>query len=248
MSIETTETTESTAFMFAGRQFFHLEDRALGQIVSQPVEDAVPVVIGSDWESSTVPLKYVVPLPRMGENVEVIYHSEQVAGYWLGLVPQLCSGDSLTYRLSVDGRMLEFTHTATALDARDRVRDFDAAGAPIDVVALAEAYETLNAAHESFRQWREDLTDAAHEMANSENLCGEFDDFMNVWGLRRRQSDFDVTVRVVGFVRMVVTADRASDSYDLSGLVDSAEVARRIAAGEVESWSTEVEDYERGDG
>ncbi|MBM4574990.1 hypothetical protein GS896_25830 [Rhodococcus hoagii] len=74
--------------------------------------------------------------------------------------------------------------------------------------------------HQHHRQWIDQLVDDAHEYANDNSLCSEFDRFMTEHNLPARQRDFCVSVDVMVRVKVDLTIT-AEDSDSVDGEVDS---------------------------
>lgn len=81
------------------------------------------------------------------------------------------------------------------------------------------------AASREHENWKEQVTDLAHEYANENNLCGTFDDFMDRIGLRRRELDYTVYVEVTMRVEVNV---RASSERRAEEEVSEGQVADAI--------------------
>lgn len=89
---------------------------------------------------------------------------------------------------------------------------------------LERAAERLTEAQRQFEAWKERATEIAHTYANDNSLCGEFDACMEDIGLRGRNSDYDVVIRVSVTARDEDSAVASlSDSYYYThNLIDAA--------------------------
>lgn len=147
-----------------------------------------------------------VPLPRVGESVELSTGSEVLRGYWLGAVPW---GSALAVRVLEGSVIVRREVEPERVDAAQIVTGTpDAAlGAALDALAgqIAEAEQTV-AAHE---RWKAMLSAAACDRADYHGYCQEFDQFMEEWGLEGRNRDYSVEVEVTMRCSVSVTASSA---------------------------------------
>ena len=89
---------------------------------------------------------------------------------------------------------------------------------------LERAAERLTEAQRQFEAWKERATEIAHTYANDNSLCSEFDNCMEEIGLRGRNSDYEVVIRVNVTARDEDSAvAQVSESYYYThNLIDAA--------------------------
>lgn len=96
--------------------------------------------------------------------------------------------------------------------------------------ACAAAEQATVAACDGHARWVDDLVDSAHEWADENSLCGEFDRFMSAHGLPGREREFTVTlevsVKVETTVRVYARSEADAQNKDLD-LGDVAEAVYR---------------------
>jgi hypothetical protein len=80
-------------------------------------------------------------------------------------------------------------------------------------------------AERRFERWKDEATEQAHQYADNNNLCGEFDKFMVSIGLRPRLRTYSVTVAVNMSVLVNVEAQSADDAQNQ---VTDEEVANAV--------------------
>lgn len=120
-----------------------------------------------------------VALPLVGAPVFVPAFG---SAFWVGpsrvegeqLVGLLLSGDEV-YERHVDPSTLR-AEEGDSLDERTCV--------------------LLTALHERHRAWKRNLTDAAHEYANDNELCEVFDNFMVSFGLEPRTREYEARITI----------------------------------------------------
>jgi hypothetical protein len=104
------------------------------------------------------------------------------------------------------------------------------------MVAVAEA----NRLHQ---QWKEDVTNQAHDWANDNNLCSTFDEFMATIGLRRRERDWKVRTKVVMYVDVEVTAeDETAAERKVTRSDVTAEIGHALECGDFDYGVEHVEE------
>ena len=141
---------------------------------------------------------------------------------------------ALRDELSAYRNTLEETRQS-AIDAAQRMTDEHNAFVFSLRTEHANNVRAINAAHEA---WKANLTEAAHEYANDNSLCGVFDQFMIDHGLAPRTREYEVEVDVEFRVRITVegvNGDAAAEA------IDQDEVDEAILAFVREhnaSWST----------
>lgn len=116
-----------------------------------------------------------------------------------------------------------------------------------EVNALVEraARAGRDAATQEFERWKEATTELAHDFANDNSLCSEFDRFMGEVGLRPRTREYSVRVEVVqrGYAYVSVEASTDEEARDIV----SEDPGQYVDTYAVDDWDVEydVEDAER---
>lgn len=73
-------------------------------------------------------------------------------------------------------------------------------------ISYAESQRQLEQVRREFEQFKEAITERMQREADRRNWCGEFDDIMEEFGLRRRSRNWDVTFEVTGHINMTLIA------------------------------------------
>jgi len=188
-------------------------------------------------------LAEVIPLPMMGERVEVATEQGMVVGVWVQRITTPGShlderNGFVTALLVVGGELRQMRCQAGEWDARRTVREQP--DPPLrDVLALLLAEQAASrdqlVTHEA---WRDNLVAEAHDWATREDLCGRFDDFMSEMGLPGRSRDYSVAVEVTFTVYVSVSAVDAEDAEEMVSRQDVADAIRDRGDGDFE-WSVE---------
>ena len=104
--------------------------------------------------------------------------------------------------------------------------------------------ERLEGAHADHMKWIDTITEAAHSWADENNLCSEFDRFMEVHGLPPRRRDFTVEALVTITTRVSVPVTARSEEVaedEVNGEVLARALGRRI--GGFRRHGLELDDY-----
>lgn len=155
-----------------------------------------------------------VPLPRLGETVEVVEAGRTLlAGVWLGLVSTAVQAGSLEVAVVACGVVVRQWVATALLDCRQvvtgRLEGDDAV-----LLALLGEIRERRAEQDARTAWLERLVSDAHEEANDRDWCSDFDDFMERAGLPRRERDYEVRVEVTATVYMTRTATSEEDAHE----------------------------------
>lgn len=93
-------------------------------------------------------------------------------------------------------------------------------------------------------RWRDELVSSAHQWADDNGLCSQFDDFMELHDLLRRSRMYDVVVDVVVRTQVTVTRSGTSgDDAEESVSVDEVAGAFRESYGVAHDVEIEVDDW-----
>lgn len=174
-----------------------------------------------------------VALPLVGEPVALATATHgQVEGVWLTLGAPIKANDALVpvwlYR---NGDATRHLCQVDALDIRSSVQgpapDDPLIGAQYAALARmaakADAAEQARECRERERvEWLDELVRAAHQYANANNLCEEFDRFMAAHDLPVRQRPYTLTIDAE--VTVTLTRDAESED-DAEAQVDVYDVA-----------------------
>ena len=187
-----------------------------------------------------------IALPLTGEAVTVRSRGDAVNGVWLALtVPTVPNAPVVAVWLYHDGRAVKYLCDIGSIDIRHSLRS----PAPDDPLitaqygALARMAENTDAAEQAqrcreqeHRQEIESLVADAHRYAEDNNLCGEFDRFMEAHGLAPRAYRYSLTVDVTTTVTLDRTAcseDDAESAIDTEALADEL----GLDPSAVDTWS-----------
>ncbi len=157
----------------------------------------------------------VVALPVLGEFVRTHDGTQDVSGYWLGLVREAAQQGRLEAFVLEESRVRLVSFEPLQVEARQVVSGRATEGERVAMSALlveAGAHERTKREH---KDRLERLVDAAHEEADERNWCFEFDDFLEAQGLPRRSHDYQLRVEVTATVyvsRDATSEDNAIDS------------------------------------
>lgn len=95
--------------------------------------------------------------------------------------------------------------------------------------AMAHAAAALREAQVERDRWTGELVDSAHEWADDNNLCREFDRFMLRHGLPTRERDYEVTVSVTMCATVTISVTATSEEGARDG-VDGDLIRERIGS------------------
>lgn len=182
----------------------------------------------------------VVALPVTGERVVGIEGEEGARVYWLGLVQEpigafVAADGVLTVYLLIGGAVREVKVQPGIVDARRTVTG----RASEDERAAMDALLTEARAHHCTRtehnRRMDHLVAEAHQEADEQEWCEQFDDFMARNGLPRRTRSYDLRVTVSA--TLYVQRDAASAEAALESL-DRADVLAVLGHDDFE-WEAE---------
>ncbi|MFF0818627.1 hypothetical protein ACFYVR_26290 [Rhodococcus sp. NPDC003318] len=180
--------------------------------------------------------------PSDGRFVSVVSGGGMVSG-WLAVDPARRADDAADRRVSVavlpaDGAVWVSEVTARQVEPSDApggdagtwlsTRELGALRSVVSArVELLETRADAQRQRERRESWLESLVSDAHEWADSNSLCGEFDRFMDEHGLPGRDRDYEVTVDVTVTTRLTITRT-ASSADSAEGLIDSSDVEEEL--------------------
>ncbi|WP_043650828.1 hypothetical protein [Cellulosimicrobium cellulans] len=157
----------------------------------------------------------LVALPVLGEHVRT---AGGTTGYWIGtLDDEPVPACVLRTVILCDNRIQTFDLNVAYLDARTVVDGRASEGERAAMGALLTTHLAHLATIREHRQWIDTLTADAHEHADDQQWCEQFDDFMDEHGLARRARDYELRVQVTATVylsRNAVSLDAAIDALD----------------------------------
>lgn len=104
--------------------------------------------------------------------------------------------------------------------------------------ALAQSIQARLAAKDAFL---DELVSSAHEYADDNSLCGEFDNFMEKHGLPPRSREHEVSVRVSADITVTVSARDQEDAEDQIDLASVVERLRELGVRGTEDMDLEYE-------
>lgn len=183
-----------------------------------------------------VPADQLVPLPLPGEFVRTTTAADgALKGFWLGKVDEYGSFDDGTLAVFIlDGVVRQVRLTADELDARKIVFG-EASGGEFAFTALlteARAHQATRATHSA---WVDQLVQAAHQEADDQGWCSQFDDFMANNGLPRRTRDYELRVDVTATIWLTRSG---TDSEDAINQLNTADVWQSLTQSDIE-WTAE---------
>lgn len=183
-----------------------------------------------------------VPLPRVGEVVEVRHGGACVRGVWVGLrCPLPADGEPVTVRVLVDSEVVQAEVEPGALDSRNSVVGAVDREARWAALAVGQLGAELDSERTRNAVWRAGFAERAREAADRNNLCAVFDDFMSEEGLEERLYRYTVQVSVTQTVQIDVEASSEENAQDS---VDQVAVSAAVDASTVD-WT--VDCAEQGD-
>lgn len=183
-----------------------------GDIWERPADGAA-TRLGEAGES-------LVVMPRFGERMH-LYGGAALVTF---IAAKSAPGDRVlvTY-VTETGHAVQSSLPATACDARQHVVGV---ASQMTFKAACEALaQTVADERRTMEEWKHRVTERAHEEADRQGWCSEFDDFLEDIDLPRRSSDYDVFVDVT--VRVCVTVNASTDD-EAREAVDSDEVRRAV--------------------
>lgn len=186
-----------------------------------------------DDGAAPVEAEGAVPLPMVGEFVQVPRAGGVVRGYWVGVVggsPMV--GGQLRVRILDGSEVTEIACTAEMVDAGRVVTEQPDPAVAGAVRALAETCRRLDRQAAEHAEWKVRLGAAACEMADRQQLCKQFDAFMDDWGLQTRTREYTVEI-TLGTVHVNVTA---ADLESAKQQVDGSDVRAACAENDPD-WS-----------
>jgi len=155
--------------------------------------------------SEAVECPGAVPLPAVGELVRILAAGEDwpvLSGCWMGYRHHpMASQETATVRVLRGTEVVSCEVPYAALHAGTVVTGVTSPETK-DAVITAECLTT-----DLLRQQREHadflarLADDAREYADDNDLCSNFDDFMEKWGFHRREQEYEVRMRLRPRVR-----------------------------------------------
>lgn len=186
-----------------------------------------------------------LPLPRVGERVQIESYGRTVAGVYLGHSDH--GGGPVLTAFVLNGTSVQTTPAPVTLwDARRSVTDtITPEAAVLEVMtALAEACKGRARDAARHQEWIDDLVEDAHQWADEHDLCSRFDDFCSDHSLPTRTRDYDVRVNVSMSTRVTVTRS-AGSSDDAEDAVDRDDVREALESMFGSSLLADVDfDYE----
>ena len=169
-----------------------------------------------------------LPLPRVGERVQIESYGRTVAGVYLGRTDH--GGGPVLTAFVLNGTTVQTVPAPVTLwDARRSVTDTLTPETAVIEVMTALAQTCRERARDAARhqQWIDGLVEDAHEWADEHDLCSRFDDFCAQHDLPTRTRDYDVRVNVSMSTRVTITRS-ASSSDDAEDAVDRDDVREAL--------------------
>lgn len=111
-----------------------------------------------------------------------------------------------------------------------------------DAAIRAVTREARIAAEMEFDRWKEQTTTLAHDFANENSLCSEFDRFMEEVGLRPREREYSVRVEVLATGYTYVTVSASSEERACEIVNDDP--SSWVSVGDVYDWASVEYDAE----
>lgn len=170
-----------------------------------------------------------VPLPRIGERVQIEAYGRTIAGVYLGRADHHGGGPVMT-AFVLDGQsVVTGSAPVTVWDARKAITDpVQPDPAVTEVLAvLAETCRARARDKAAHQQWIDDLVEDAHEWADEHSLCERFDEFCSRHSLPTRERDYEVRVNVSMSTRVTVTRT-AGSAEDAEDAVDRDDVREAL--------------------
>lgn len=178
----------------------------------------------------------VVALPSPGERVE----TPSGEGVWLGVTAGKVGGHLTAKVLLDEGGVRTLSGPAGTFDVARMM--IGPGSAEVTRMAAALYVATINhdlqkAEHVAFLKA---LTEDAHERADAEGWCGEFDDWMEEHGLERRPRDYRLVVSVQADVTVIMSSMRSTQ--EAKEAVTLSDVWSALSREDISDW--EVTDLE----
>ena len=214
--------------------------RLTGRPCYLPAYDQWASVTRSDDERGTIETDHgtyqrgaVIVLPAVGEYVSIVTSDgESIAGYWTDTHPlSLATDTAWVTLLDADAR----TVTRASVPVRnadertcvsDRTRTLDLAAA---VGMLTRNGDALA-----------NLVQAAHEQANEQGYCSQFDDFMEDNGLPRRSRSYELSVDVQ-LSNVWLTVDDATSEDNARDNITASMIVAALGADDIDMDTMEAE-------
>ncbi len=170
-----------------------------------------------DAAGDAVPQGEVVALPSPGERVEV----PGGPALWLGVKAAPLAGHLAAKVMLDSGEVRALPGTVERFDAARIMTGPGSAEVSRLAAALYVSAINLEVREQEHQVWIQNLTEAAHDRANDQGWCEEFDDWMASQGLDRRRRDYEVEVSVRASVTVVMSSmSSADDARESIGLTD----------------------------
>lgn len=152
-----------------------------------------------------------IPLPRIGERVQLVSYGRSITGIYLGRAEH--SEGAMVTAFVLNGEHVTLAAApASVWDARTAVVDsLQPEPAVVEVLAvLAESCRDRARDKAAHQQWIDNLVADAHDWADRNDLCSAFDNFMDEHSLPSRVEDFEVLVNVTLSTQVTVTRSARS--------------------------------------
>lgn len=171
-----------------------------------------------------------IPLPRIGERVQLVSYGRSITGIYLGRAEH--SEGAMVTAFVLNGEHVTLAAApASVWDARTAVVDsLQPEPAVVAVLAvLAESCRDRARDKAAHQQWIDNLVADAHDWADRNDLCSVFDNFMDEHSLPSRVEDFEVLVNVTLSTQVTVTRS-ARSSEDAEESVDRDDVREALGS------------------
>lgn len=215
-------TSPATTMVYCGRKAL-VEGGATVVQISGITDEALITPDGSQY-----PLGAATLLPLGGECIAAELTYGTVSGRWLGLVePREPGGAVSAWVLDAAAGIVTYTFTPAAIDARTSVTAGCVHGDAQLADALVEGIASRTRTGDFHRARMDTLVSDAHEWADNNSLCSEFDNFMEQHGLPGRERDFCLRVDVSTTVYLTGTGSTLQEAIDsISGrdVVDEIDI------------------------
>lgn len=196
-------------------------------------ESPVALHLMSAGELQRVNCQVVTPLPRPGEMVMMPGTWDEV------LVVREVQAEGETARLkssTSEGETRWFgPYPGASLDAR-RIGKTPSEASRRLVSHLEALSDRLDRQERAFEAWKERATQVAHEYAETNSLCGEFDRCMEEIGLSPRERSYNVTTHITVSVPARALARSEDSAVEQIDDLTTGDLRRAVEDALGEMW------------